>query len=207
MRVPLRLALLGLALVALAGCADDQVVEAGPATTADHTSAYVGQESRAIKTLSDSDIDELRNGRGWGLAKAAELNGVPGPAHILEMKAEIGLTPEQEAEVQAVFDEMNAEARVLGERMIDQEWALNQAFLNGEVTEESLARMVGEISQTLADLRVLHLGTHLVTPGILTAEQIGQYNDLRGYLSGDDPCENIPEGHDEALFKLHNDCD
>ncbi|MDP7598565.1 MAG: hypothetical protein QGH55_02110 [Acidimicrobiales bacterium] len=26
-------------------------------------------------------------------------------------------------------------------------------------------------------------------------------------LGNDDPCLNIPEGHDEAQFKLHNDCD
>ena len=32
-------------------------------------------------------------------------------------------------------------------------------------------------------------------------------NDLPDYLGNDDPCLNIPEGHDEAQFKLHNDCD
>ncbi|MBC8195251.1 MAG: Spy/CpxP family protein refolding chaperone [Acidimicrobiia bacterium] len=207
MRPSIRFALLGLFVLVAAGCGGDAVEASSPTTTADHTSAYAGEEARAIKTLSDNDIEELRNGRGWGLAKAAELNGVPGPSHVLEMKAEIGLSAEQEAEIQAIFEEMNAEARLLGEKMIDQEWALNQAFLNGEVTEESLTRMVDEISETLAELRVLHLATHLVTPGILTPEQVTQYNDLRGYLSNDDPCQNIPEGHDEAQFKLHNDCD
>ncbi len=32
-------------------------------------------------------------------------------------------------------------------------------------------------------------------------------NDLPDYLGNDDPCLNIPEGHDEAQFKLHNDGD
>ena len=47
-----------------------------------HNSEYVGEERRQIKSLSDDDISELRQGGGWGLAKAAELNGVPGPAHL-----------------------------------------------------------------------------------------------------------------------------
>ncbi len=56
-----------------------------------HRSKYAGEENREIKSLSADDIDELRNGGGWGLAKAAELNGVPGPAHLLEMKKEIDI--------------------------------------------------------------------------------------------------------------------
>ena len=46
-----------------------------------HKSKYVGEEKREIKSLSETDIEELKNGKGWGLAKAAELNGVPGPVH------------------------------------------------------------------------------------------------------------------------------
>jgi hypothetical protein len=39
---------------------------------------YAGLQNRAIKSLSDNDIKELRRGGGWGLALAAELNGMPG---------------------------------------------------------------------------------------------------------------------------------
>ena len=53
------------------------------ASSHSHKSKYAGQEVREIKSLSESDIEELKNGRGWGLAKAAELNGVPGPIHWL----------------------------------------------------------------------------------------------------------------------------
>ena len=52
-------------------------------------SKYKGQEHRDIKSLSTDDIAELQRGGGWGLAKAAELNGVPGPVHLLEMEKEI----------------------------------------------------------------------------------------------------------------------
>ena len=40
---------------------------------------YAGQQTRAIKALSDDDIAALRAGEGMGMAKAAELNGYPGP--------------------------------------------------------------------------------------------------------------------------------
>jgi len=32
------------------------------------------------------------------------------------------------------------------------------------------------------------------------------YNELRGY-SSDDPCENVPEGHDPEMWKRHNNCE
>ncbi len=41
-------------------------------------SQYSGQEQRAINSLSQEDITELARGGGWGMAKVAELNGLPG---------------------------------------------------------------------------------------------------------------------------------
>jgi len=43
----------------------------------DLSSPYAGQETREIRTLSEEDIRQLQKGEGWGLAKAAELNGLP----------------------------------------------------------------------------------------------------------------------------------
>lgn len=42
-----------------------------------HQSIYIGEELRSIKNLSDSDIQAITNGDGWGFAKLAELNGSP----------------------------------------------------------------------------------------------------------------------------------
>jgi hypothetical protein len=50
-------------------------------TVAQCQSPYVGQEYREIKALSTQEISDYISGRGMGLAKAAELNGYPGPAH------------------------------------------------------------------------------------------------------------------------------
>jgi hypothetical protein len=40
---------------------------------------------------------------------------------------------------------------------------------------------------------------------MVTADQIDEYNRLRGYFS-DDPCANIPVGHDPQMWKMHNNC-
>ena len=76
-----------------------------------HTvSKYASEQKRDIKSLSRDDIAELRRGGGWGLAKAAELNGVPGPAHLLELKDEIPLTKVQVVSITALFRKMKTHA-------------------------------------------------------------------------------------------------
>ena len=42
--------------------------------------------SSPIRGLSEQEIDDLTNGRGMGLARAAELNGYPGPLHVLRRR-------------------------------------------------------------------------------------------------------------------------
>ena len=38
-----------------------------------------------------------------GLALAAELNGYPGPRHVLDLADQLGLTPEQQVEAQRLL--------------------------------------------------------------------------------------------------------
>jgi len=169
-----------------------------------YQSKYVGQEHRKIKSLSPDDIDELKKGGGWGLAKAAELNGVPGPAHILEMADKIHLTDKQKKEIQKIYNDMKAEAVELGEQLIRLEMELNDNFAKRTINQELLEKSIQEIENVRANLRVVHLSTHLQTPNILTNEQIILYNNLRGYSK--DPCQNIPEGHNAEMWKQHNGC-
>ena len=168
-------------------------------------SPYAGEETRRIKSLSPEDIDELRNGRGWGLAKAAELNGMPGPAHLLEMREEIGLTPQQVAAIEGLFQRMKTSAAALGERLIALETDLNDAFARGDIGQDALAAKLDAIGQVRTRLRLTHLETHLATPKILKPEQIAAYNRLRGYDAGE-ACSNIPAGHDPAMWRKHNGC-
>jgi hypothetical protein len=52
---------------------------------------YSGMQSRSNKSLSDLQVADLQSGRGMGLALAAELNGYPGPSHVLELAENHGL--------------------------------------------------------------------------------------------------------------------
>src|SRR5262245_40334747 len=90
------------------------VLATAPAAAQSHQ-PYAGLESRPIKALSAQQIADLRAGRGMGLALAAELNGYPGPAHVLELADRLALSDEQRAKVQALFDAMKSEAVPLGE--------------------------------------------------------------------------------------------
>jgi hypothetical protein len=168
-------------------------------------SSYAGQEKREIKSLSAADIDDLENGRGWGLAKAAELNGVPGPVHLLELQTDIGLSQEQIDRIEILYQGMKQQAIPLGLKLIEHERELNTHFAKRTITEELLRELLEKIAQVQEQLRYLHLSTHLKTPGILTIEQVSLYNKLRGY-SSDDPCKSIPEGHDPEMWKRHNNC-
>ena len=170
-----------------------------------HKSKYVGQEKREIKSLSESDIEELENGKGWGFAKAAELNGVPGPIHLLEMKKEIRLSSEQIQKIEDIYQKMKKQAIPLGLELIELERRLNNHFANRTITDSLLHKLLGEIVQVRKKLRYAHLSAHLKTPDILSFEQITLYNQLRGY-SSNDPCKNIPEGHDPQMWKKHHNC-
>lgn len=169
-------------------------------------SPYAGMEGREIKSLSAEDIEDLRAGRGWGLALAAELNGVPGPSHLLEMREELGLSPEQVTAIEAIFSDMKAEAQVAGARLIAAEAAIEAAFRAGDLTPEALRDLIDAAAAARAELRFIHLARHLETSPLLTAEQIGRYNHLRGYGAAD-PCANVPEGHDAAMWRRHNNCE
>src|SRR3954469_25358405 len=71
---------------------------------------YAGLDARPIKALSEQQIADLRTGRGMGLALAAELNGFPGPLHVLELADQLALSAEQRAKVQDLFAAMKQEA-------------------------------------------------------------------------------------------------
>jgi hypothetical protein len=165
---------------------------------------YAGMQNRAIKSLSDNDINELRRGGGWGLALAAELNGMPGPSHLLELKDKIPLASDQVDKTQVLLDEMRKAAIPIGERLIAAEKALESAFASGKVDESILRRLLADAERARSELRFIHLSQHYKTVQFLTPEQIKRYNILRGYA--DDPCKNIPAGHNPEMYKRHMGC-
>ncbi len=165
---------------------------------------YAGMQNRAIKSLSDNDINELRRGGGWGLALAAELNGMPGPAHLLELKDQIPLAADQVAKTQVLLDEMRKASIPTGERLIAAEKALEAAFAAGKVNEPSLRNLLAEAESARTELRFIHLSQHYKTVQFLQPEQIKRYNILRGYA--EDPCKSIPAGHNPEMYRRHMGC-
>jgi Spy/CpxP family protein refolding chaperone len=142
---------------------------------------YAGMQNRPIKTLSDQQTSDLKSGRGMGLALAAELNGYPGPKHVLELADQLGLTAPQRKSVQQLFDAMKAEAIPLGEQLLVKEADLNQQFAARIVTPASLKTATLAIGEVQGQLREAHLRYHLATAALLTPEQMQRYADLRGY--------------------------
>jgi hypothetical protein len=167
-------------------------------------SPYAGEQDRAIKSLSENDITELRRGGGWGLARAAELNGYPGPAHLLELREAIPLTPEQVDRIEGIYRDMRIAAQAGGNRLIAAEQALDQAFAQQTVNPDSLRALVADVEAARAALRIVHLEAHLQARPVLSEQQVRRYDELRGY--GDDSCARAPEGHDAALWRRHHGC-
>ncbi len=144
-------------------------------------SPYAGQQTREIKALSSAEQADLLAGKGMGLAKAAELNGYPGPAHVLELAADLGLSAEQRQRTQAVWQTMDARARTLGQQVVDAERELDALFASKQVTRERLATQLDRSGALQAELRAAHLEAHLEQARILTPEQTRRYAALRGY--------------------------
>jgi hypothetical protein len=142
---------------------------------------YAGQENRPIKALSAAEVAALRNGEGMGMAKAAELNGYPGPAHALELAAQLGLDSGQVLRLTAIHDRMREAAKSLGLAVLDHEQRLDARFAAGDVTPEELSTETATIAELQGRLRAAHLAAHLATRDILTDEQTARYRGLRGY--------------------------
>lgn len=147
------------------------------------TSPYAGEQARDIKSLSEREAADLLAGQGMGLAKAAELNGYPGPAHVLEHADALGLSARQLGATQALMTGHKARARALGQELVAAERALDEAFRTRRIDAAALSGLTAEIGRKQAQLREEHLRTHLAQTALLDASQVEHYSELRGYVS------------------------
>lgn len=153
---------------------------AGQISATEH-SPYSGEETQEIKALSETEITGLLAGKGMGYAKAAELNGYPGPKHVLELSKELSLTAEQQKKTATLFALMEASAKSLGAELIAAERELDQAFANRKIDEATLAELVNKIGEVESRLRAVHLNAHLQQVKVLNEKQIALYMTLQGY--------------------------
>lgn len=142
---------------------------------------YAGEQARAIKSLSGKDMADLMAGQGMGLAKAAELNGYPGPAHVLEHSDALALSHEQRHATRTLLDEHKARARRMGAALVEAERRLDEAFSSRRIDAAALSRLTAEIGALQAQLREEHLRTHLEQTALLRGDQVQRYAVLRGY--------------------------
>jgi Spy/CpxP family protein refolding chaperone len=155
-----------------------------PARAQHQHSPYAGAEHREIKALSQDVLHGLLNGEGLGYAKAAELNGTPGPKHVLELADKLGLRPQQVERTRAIYEEMRVAAVKLGERLVEVERRIDMAFAAGTIRRAELASLTAQSARLEGELRLTHLQAHLEMLQVLEPPQVRRYNELRGYRRG-----------------------
>lgn len=172
-----RKALIGVLILALAGASFAQSNPTPP------PSGYEDLLQTEIRGMSEEMIQTYRAGGGGGLALTAELNGYPGPRHVLDLADDLELTAEQREQIQALYDLMQLEAIRLGEAILAGEAELEGTFREQTIDERSLEAQLTDLGTLQTELRFVHLRTHLATAEILTPTQVERYNILRGYAA------------------------
>jgi transcriptional regulator with XRE-family HTH domain len=166
-----------LALVSCLALAPGRIIAETPAP-------YAGQDARPIAGLTVERVAGLREGAGLGYAQSAELNGFPGPQHVLELAGELDLTPQTVAAVEAIRASMRSRAQALGEALIAGEIALDALF-SGPVAPapEAIVAQTARIAAIEGQLRAVHLVAHLETAPLLSPHQRMIYARHRGYAA------------------------
>jgi hypothetical protein len=151
-------------------------------THAQHAhSPYTEHQAREIKALSAEGMEGYLDGSGMGMAVPAELNGYPGPRHVLELAEELELGEEQATAVRRIHDSMKARAIELGTQIVQLERRLDREFAEGSITPAVLESLTGEIAEIQGRLRAVHLRAHLELADMLSNTQREEYDRLRGY--------------------------
>jgi hypothetical protein len=106
------------------------------------------------------------------VAKWAELNGYPGPRHVLDMASELQLTDRQTMKIHLIYQKMSNKAKGIGSAIISIEYNMDRAFANKTITEENLNLMLDKSTKLYGQLRFVHLSAHLDTVQMLTMAQV-----------------------------------
>ena len=163
----------------LAASGDDSVTHGSNAQDRNHE--YSGLQQREIASLSEEELDDLRAGRGMGFALPAELNGYPGPRHVLDLADELGLTGEQIEQTRRLFEDMRQEAIAAGEFYIEREREVDAVFADSNASEAEINAATQAAAEAQGRLRAVHLRYHLKMTELLTRHQIHEYQQGRGY--------------------------
>ena len=147
-------------------------------------SPYADQASRSIKALSDDEVADYLSGKGMGFAKAAELNGYPGPLHVLELSEQLALSPSQKERTAAIFERMLERAKAAGRLLVDEERKLDELFASRTISPSVLHQTLDSIATLQRQICEIHLQAHLEEAEVLNETQAMMYWHLRGYGGG-----------------------
>jgi Spy/CpxP family protein refolding chaperone len=180
--------ILGAALVGLAAAAGSwTLATAAHARQNPYAQQHAGVDDPLLKHLTAGQIRGLQNAAGLGLAKPAELHGMPGPKHVLELADDLDLTDEQRAQTQGAYERMRERALTLGEAVLVAERRV------GGFMQERPSAIEGEVASALDEaveawraLARVHIEAHAEMMTILTDEQVERYSALRGYTEAGD---------------------
>ena len=134
------------------------------------------QAAEACSAEFDKVVGE---GRGFGLAFAADQNGYPGPLHVLELKDRLKLTADQEAKAQALLHAMFVESKPKSARLLEAEAKLRRLFADRAADDAAVRAAVAEVERARSEVRLVHLLTHLKTRELLTEDQRQIYHEAR----------------------------
>jgi len=134
------------------------------------------QAAEACSAEFDKVVGE---GRGFGLAFAADQNGYPGPLHVLELTDRLKLTADQEAKAQALLHAMFVESKPKSARLLEAEAKLRRLFADRAADDAAVRAAVAEVERARSEVRLVHLLTHLKTRELLTEDQRRIYHEAR----------------------------
>ena len=147
------------------------------------SSSYAHSRGAEVVSLTDEEVRALRHGEGMGLARAAELNHFPGPRHLLDLASDLDLSDVQVRRIQTIHDRMKSQAVAKGEDIIIAEKHLADLFASGNPSARKMTQVTEHLGNMRGQLQAIHLLAHIEAARELSADQIREYDRLRGYLN------------------------
>jgi len=156
------------------------VTAAAAAASAQHGHGGAGAEGHQMAQACATEFEKVvGEGRGFGLAFAADQNGYPGPMHVLELRDRLKLTADQEAKARDLMHAMFAESRPKSVRLLEAEAKLRRLFAERAADEAAVRAAVAEVERARSEVRLVHLLAHLKTRDLLSEDQRRLYHEAR----------------------------
>ncbi len=114
-----------------------------------------------------------------GMGGGCEGEGGPGIAQMMKMADELGLTDQQREQLKKMQTEFKLQ-------MIDRRAAVEKAevmlrstMMDDKSTEAEVGRLIDQVAGMRADVQKLRYSHHKQMKGVLTAEQVKKFGELR----------------------------